>query len=251
MARNRMIKPEFWDDEKLVTISRDARLLYIGMWNFSDDYGVVKGNHEWLKNRIFPYEKLSLEEFSRWVKEIEDMKRILHFISSGESFFFIKNFKKYQTINHVSKTRNPEPPVTLTEDYGSTTVALPHESNISIRESNISVMHEEEQKTSTQKTSRKASPLIPIPDNFGISERVIKWAKSKGHTKLEEHLENFKLSALSKNYKYADWDSAFMRAIRDNWAKIYDAPKKIESTNKTTGMLATMKKEAEISKGGI
>ena len=30
MARNRMIKPQFWDDSKIAKISRDARLLYIG-----------------------------------------------------------------------------------------------------------------------------------------------------------------------------------------------------------------------------
>jgi predicted nucleic acid-binding protein len=47
-----MIKPEFWDDEKLATVSRDARLLFVGLWSNSDDYGVVKGHPAWLKNRI-------------------------------------------------------------------------------------------------------------------------------------------------------------------------------------------------------
>jgi hypothetical protein len=26
--------------------------------------------------------------------------------------------------------------------------------------------------------------------------------------------------AQSNNYKYTDWDAAFMRAIKDNWAKV-------------------------------
>jgi hypothetical protein len=55
MARTRMVKPEFWDDEKLAKVSRDARLLFIGLWSNSDDYGVVKGHPAWPKNRIFPY----------------------------------------------------------------------------------------------------------------------------------------------------------------------------------------------------
>jgi hypothetical protein len=28
------------------------------------------------------------------------------------------------------------------------------------------------------------------------------------------------LVAQSNNYKYTDWDAAFMRAIKDNWAKV-------------------------------
>lgn len=55
MARSRMIKPEFWDDEKLASISRDARLTFIGLWNHSDDFAVVKGHASWLKNKIFSY----------------------------------------------------------------------------------------------------------------------------------------------------------------------------------------------------
>jgi hypothetical protein len=39
-----MIKPEFWSDEKLAALSLQARLIYIGLWNLSDDYGVVKGH---------------------------------------------------------------------------------------------------------------------------------------------------------------------------------------------------------------
>jgi len=58
MARIRTIKPEFWDDEKLSLVSRDARLTFIGMWTFSDDYGVVKGASVWLKSKIFPYDNI-------------------------------------------------------------------------------------------------------------------------------------------------------------------------------------------------
>ncbi len=52
MARIRTIKPKFWDDTKLSKISRDARLTYIGMWNFSDDLGVTIKNTIWLKSKI-------------------------------------------------------------------------------------------------------------------------------------------------------------------------------------------------------
>jgi hypothetical protein len=39
MARIRTIKPEFWTDEKIVECSFEARLMFIGMFNFADDKG--------------------------------------------------------------------------------------------------------------------------------------------------------------------------------------------------------------------
>jgi hypothetical protein len=59
-----------------------------------------------------------------------------------------------------------------------------------------------------------------IPDDFKVSERVIRWANEKGYRDLNKHLDNFILVAQSNNYKYTDWDAAFMRAIKDNWAKV-------------------------------
>jgi uncharacterized protein YdaU (DUF1376 family) len=66
--------------------------------------------------------------------------------------------------------------------------------------------------TKNQKTS--------IPKDFKVSERVISWANEKGYRDLNKHLDNFILVAQSNNYKYTDWDAAFMRAIKDNWAKV-------------------------------
>jgi hypothetical protein len=59
-----------------------------------------------------------------------------------------------------------------------------------------------------------------IPDNFNISERVIKWANEKGYRDLEKHFEHFVILAQAKGYTYTDWDAAFMNAIRNNWAKV-------------------------------
>jgi uncharacterized protein YdaU (DUF1376 family) len=70
-------------------------------------------------------------------------------------------------------------------------------------------------------TPKKASPKKkPIPEDFVISERVRDWATKKGFKKLEEHFEYFVDKCNQKGYLNADWDLAFMNAIRDDWAKI-------------------------------
>jgi hypothetical protein len=71
-----------------------------------------------------------------------------------------------------------------------------------------------------KRTEDKRANKAPIPKDFTISERVISWANQNGHRDLQKHLDNFILVAQSNNYKYTDWDAAFMRAIKDNWAKV-------------------------------
>ncbi|HBB18403.1 MAG TPA: hypothetical protein DCZ97_15910 [Syntrophus sp. (in: bacteria)] len=118
MARTRMIKPEFWDDEKLAKVSRDARLLFVGLWSNSDDYGVVKGHPAWLKNRIFPYDEIPLEIFDGWLAELAAIRVIIPFLHNGERYYHIRNFSRHQTINRPSGTRNPAPPETPSDDPG-------------------------------------------------------------------------------------------------------------------------------------
>lgn len=121
MARNRMVKPEFWEDEKLATVKRDSRLIFIALWNLSDDFGVVKGNSLWLKNRIFPYdENLKASEFESWLNELIAIKVICPFNKNSEQYYYIKNFLIHQTINRPSARRNPEPPDDILEGSHST-----------------------------------------------------------------------------------------------------------------------------------
>jgi len=66
------------------------------------------------------------------------------------------------------------------------------------------------------------SPRTPIPDTFAVSDRVAAWAAENGHDRLPERLASFRLKCQAKGYEYADWDAAFMEAIRANWAMLGD-----------------------------
>ena len=70
------------------------------------------------------------------------------------------------------------------------------------------------------KPKKSKNVLRTLPDDFGISERVSNWAKKEGYENLELHLERFIETATMKVYKYADWDLAFMKAIREDWGKV-------------------------------
>lgn len=99
MARIRSIKPKFWDDVKIGRISRDARLLYIGLWTFADDLGVVIADPLWLKAKIFPYDQIQLQQLEAWLKVLEETGFISHLTVQSESFYYLPTFSRHQVIN--------------------------------------------------------------------------------------------------------------------------------------------------------
>jgi len=54
VSRIRSIKPDFWTDSKIVTLPMEARLFFIGMWNFVDDFGVTEDDAVTLKLKVMP-----------------------------------------------------------------------------------------------------------------------------------------------------------------------------------------------------
>lgn len=62
MSKIRGVKPETWTDDKIVSVSPLARLLFIGMWNFSCDNGHSDNSPLQLKMRILPADNCDINE---------------------------------------------------------------------------------------------------------------------------------------------------------------------------------------------
>lgn len=105
MPRNRMIKVDFWADEKISRLSIGARLLFIGMWTFADDIGVIRGSSAYIRSSIFPYDDIPLKKIDDYLNQMLDAGLILSAEISGESFFWLVNFSKHQKINKPSSFR--------------------------------------------------------------------------------------------------------------------------------------------------
>jgi len=61
MARIRTVKPEFWTDEKIVEWSISARLLFVGLFNFSYDKGCMERSPKRIKMQVFPADTIDCE----------------------------------------------------------------------------------------------------------------------------------------------------------------------------------------------
>lgn len=70
MARIRTIKPEFCTSAQVVECSRDARLLFVLMWMFCDDYGIHPANAKQLKMECFPGDDVSSAAVQTMIDEL-------------------------------------------------------------------------------------------------------------------------------------------------------------------------------------
>lgn len=161
MARQRVIKPEFWTSEDIISCSSWARLLFIGLWNFADDNGVIKNSPMRLKMQIFPVDN---QDVSALIKELENRDMVEIFMVDGEEWIWIKNFLKYQYIERPTPTNNPPPPFTesslsphgiLTEDSPTIHGGFTEDSPTVHPEKNRTEQKGTEQKRKQKKTNKQ------------------------------------------------------------------------------------------------
>lgn len=109
MPRIRTVKPDFWDDEAIGEISRDARLLFIGLITQADDDGRLKGSPKLVKGKLLPYDDVTIPEVSGWLTELADQGLIECYTVNGRPFISLPSWHKHQRISHKTDSALPSP----------------------------------------------------------------------------------------------------------------------------------------------
>lgn len=118
MARIRTIKPEFWTDEVIVQLPFEARLLFIGLWNFADDYGGLQDSPDRIRMQVFPGDaRVDVEENIDLLCAAGLLDRYVD--ERGEYALCITKWSKHQKVDNPGKVR------TLGESYRK--LAIPSE----------------------------------------------------------------------------------------------------------------------------
>ena len=115
MARIRSIKPEFWSDRKLArALSRDARLLYIGLWNHADEHARLLGDVRLIKGAIFPYDDdLDAVTVARLLAQVIDSGRAIAYEVDGDPYLWLPKLADHQRLEPGRvESRLPVPPAT-------------------------------------------------------------------------------------------------------------------------------------------
>lgn len=110
MARIRSLKPTFWADEAVAELSRDARLLTIGLISFADDEGRFLASIAAISGYVFPHDDLPARLVRRWLDEVEVAGIVRLYSVARREYGAFPNWAKHQKINRATASLIPAPP---------------------------------------------------------------------------------------------------------------------------------------------
>lgn len=237
---------------RLADLSPLHRLFFVALWTQADKAGRLEDDTKKIKVTCLPYDDCDVNQILDDLQSHAD-RLIIRYVVDEKKYIQINGFELHQRPHHTERASVIPP---LNNRHKTVNSRLRDDSPLiqNIKEKNYHV-RDGKQKENRQITvnsrlfNRKKKEekgmdtgegkgmdkgkeseenhhpnlknvKIPLPDRFSISDRVREWAKKKGFDQLEEHLEAFKRKAKMNAYKYANWDDAFMEAVREDWAKI-------------------------------
>lgn len=111
MARIRTIKPQFWGSGDTAKMSREARLLAIGLVSMADDDGRFLASPSAILGYVYPNdEDVTAAKLKRWLSEIQAVGFAHIYTVDGVRFGCLPNYRKHQRISHPQKSPLPAPP---------------------------------------------------------------------------------------------------------------------------------------------
>lgn len=108
MSRIRSIKPEFWTSEQILECSTNARLLFIGLWNFCDDLGRHPYSAKQAKAEVFPADDFTEKDILGMLDELSANGLIVRYESEGKQYFYVSGWK-HQRIDKPQAAKYPDP----------------------------------------------------------------------------------------------------------------------------------------------
>lgn len=111
MARIRTIKPTFWGDEAVAELSRDARLLLIGLISAADDEGRFLASPAAIKGYVFPHDAISERTLQKWLTEIAEAEIVMFYMVGKRMYGCFPKYRKHQRISHPQPSPLPDPPL--------------------------------------------------------------------------------------------------------------------------------------------
>lgn len=110
MARIRTIKPEFWDSPGVGRASLRARLFFIAMWNYADDWGIGDGHPLRLLSFAFPNDEspdVEPRNFRLLAREVSECFDVLWYEVDGRAFYEIPSWEEHQRTEKKARRKNP------------------------------------------------------------------------------------------------------------------------------------------------
>lgn len=229
---NRIIREGILSSDRVEQLDPPAEVFYRRLMSKVDDHGLYDARPSILRTSLYPLrvDRVREADIARWIAACEKAGVIALYQHDGKPYLQMLD-TRWQA---RSEPKYPQP-------TANGCAQLPAPALV------VGVVGVVEDGGVPRK--RAASSVVkksPIAEDFAASDAVKAWAQENGYDRLGEHLQAFARKCKAKSYAYADWDAAFMEAIREDWAKLRGrapngaAPPPTIQTTPTTGALARL-----------
>src|SRR6185437_6556998 len=112
MARRRIrsIKPEFFGDEKVLELTRDARYTLVGLLSLADDRGRLRDRPLEMLGAIYPEEKVRPADLRKWIDSILKARLALRYEVEGHKYLWLPGFIRHQNVEKPTESELPAHP---------------------------------------------------------------------------------------------------------------------------------------------
>ena len=109
MPTRRMIDPRLWQSETIAALTRNQRLLFIGIFSNADDQGRLRAHPALIRSLLFPFDDIPLEEIECDLAAIAQGESILLYDVDGKRCLQVLNWWEYQTPQWAYPSKMPPP----------------------------------------------------------------------------------------------------------------------------------------------
>lgn len=111
MARIRTLKPSFWGDDKVSELTREARLLFLGLISAADDEGRFLASHSAIAGYVYPNDDdITAKRLAFWLEELTERGLVVLYNGGRVKYGAIPKFRDHQRISHPRDSTLPPPP---------------------------------------------------------------------------------------------------------------------------------------------
>jgi len=214
--RIRSIKPEFWESESLGRVSREARLLFIGLFSCCDDHGRARASSRLLASRLYPYDDDALKKLPAWIAELEKERCIRLYKVNDECYLDIPKWLNHQKIDKPSASKLPPFDDSREDSRG-------------LEKNSLGTGNREEEQGKEQEAPPSPWDVgfgVELPDSFQTEnclQAVKLWLQYKSERK--EGYKKIGLTAAltkwSKEFTAAEFPSVVEHSIASGWKGIF------------------------------
>jgi hypothetical protein len=108
--RIRTVKPEMWQDEKVGGLSKEARLLLVGLITMADDEGRLRAMPAAILGHVFPYDPDAARKLDGWLQEIDGTRVIVRYVVDSKPYIAFRHWRRHQRINRATGSELPPSP---------------------------------------------------------------------------------------------------------------------------------------------